>query len=314
MSTSQSLLDRGRARRARTQNQPPLETPHSSSPAPFNPSSGRPLTPMNPFLTPNIPATRPDQLLKDERDVFEFIHLLELKDLLKNSVKTQVTQWKPTAALPKIFRKYIWVLLLLPAPQYYASTVEMTIIDVMRLSGTSRLPAADVVDNETLFKKAVTDSMPEKNKLDIATLTASLVSHSLHCLHCTLGHSNTDFWPKIDQELAALRKPGSMEFISALEVNYEDNVERYGDPAMSKHKTGSGVDKSSPKWLRTLNTLVPKIQQFTKRQGTKCKRLCVDSEVDEPADKPGNEDDQAAQQHDQNGEQKSGPMEDNAED
>jgi hypothetical protein len=90
--------------------------------------------------------------------------------------------------------------------------------------------------------------MQENNKLDIATLTASLVSHSLHVnatlglyfrvafvvsllhdhaiystnsmpdqlfqrLHCTLGHSNADFWPKIDQELAALRKPGSTEFI-----------------------------------------------------------------------------------------------------
>jgi hypothetical protein len=103
---------------------------------------------MSPFLPPNLPATRPGQLLKfserilkrvklstegvaearaycevaclvplflklvidsfpphiqitnrDERNVFEFIHLLELKDLLKNSIETQVTQWKPTAAL-----------------------------------------------------------------------------------------------------------------------------------------------------------------------------------------------------------------------
>jgi hypothetical protein len=39
----------------------------------------------------------------------------------------------------------------------------------------------------------------------------------------------------------------------------------------------------------------------------------MDSEVDEPADELGNEDDQAAQQHDQDGEQQSGPTEDNAE-
>ncbi|KAJ7334043.1 hypothetical protein DFH08DRAFT_939697 [Mycena albidolilacea] len=369
MSASQSLLARGRARRAHTQNLPASETPRSSSPLPFNSSPGGPLTPMSPFLPPNLPATRPGQLLKfgehilkrvklstegvaearayceitnrDERDVFEFIHLLELKDLLKNSVETQVTQWKPTAALLKIFRKYIWALLLLPATQYYAGTVEMTIIDAMRSSGTSGLPAADVVDNETLvreiarelsiarsqFKKAVTDSMQENNELDIATLTASLVSHSSHVnatlglyfrvafvrLHCTLGHSNAEFWPKVDQELSALRKAGSTEFISALEVNYEDDVEHYGDPITSKHKTGSGVDESSPKWLQTLNSLAPKIQQFTKRQGTKRKRSRVDSEVDEPADEPGNEDDQAVQQPDQDGEQLSGPMEDNVE-
>jgi hypothetical protein len=145
------------------------------------------------------------------------IHLLELKDLLKNSIETQVTQWKPTAALlvrdhklllifralipplQKIFRKYIWALLLLPATQYYGGTVEITIIvshilsctrifftltaiqDAMRSSSAKGLPTADAVDNEALVREIARElsiaRSQFKKTVDI-TLNISQIEHT----------------------------------------------------------------------------------------------------------------------------------------
>jgi hypothetical protein len=56
-----------------------------------------------------------------------------------------------------------------------------------------------------------------------------------------------------------------------LQIAYEDDIQAHGDPANSKHKTGTGVESNSPRWLRNLNTLVPQIQRFSRRQGTKRK-------------------------------------------
>jgi hypothetical protein len=57
-----------------------------------------------------------------------------------------------------------------------------------------------------------------------------------------------------------------------LQIIYEDDGQTHGDPTKSKHKTGDGVGQGSPSWLRNLSSLVPHIQRFSRRQGTKRKR------------------------------------------
>lgn len=83
-------------------------------------------------------------------------------------------------------------------------------------------------------------------------------------------------------------------YSSAFQVVYEDDIQAHGDPAKSKHKTGTAVESSSPRWLQALSTLVPKIQRFSRRHGTKRKRLSTldtdhEDEQEEPAVDGNNE-------------------------
>ncbi|KAJ7200249.1 hypothetical protein B0H12DRAFT_1081228 [Mycena haematopus] len=67
----------------------------------------------------------------------------------------------------------------------------------------------------------------------------------------------------------------------------EDDVEAHGDPTKSKHKTGTAVDSSSPRWFQTLSALVPKIQRFSRRHGTKRKRpSTLDTDHEDEQEEP----------------------------
>ncbi|KAF7332982.1 hypothetical protein MVEN_02404400 [Mycena venus] len=217
----------------------------------------------------------------------QFLHTLQVEALLNKSLQARISTWKSSPSLLKVMRKFIWALLLLPNVQWYAGTNENTIIQVMRKSNIPGLPPVDGVNvQRSTFKKKVADSMVDGNKLNVATLTASLLGHSEHVnatlglyfqialvrLHCTWGHSNADFWPKIDEELAELRQAGSGELVTALQIVYEDNIQTYGDPAKSPFKTGAGVGEGSPTWLQHLHSLAPLIQRFSWCQGTKHRR------------------------------------------
>ncbi|KAJ7821810.1 hypothetical protein B0H14DRAFT_3733036 [Mycena olivaceomarginata] len=239
----------------------------------------------------------------EERNVMQFLHTLQVESLLNQSIQTRVSEWKATPTLLKTIRKYIWAMLLLPSVQYYAGTNENTIIEAMRTSNVPDLPRIDSIKCEGLvkdvareysvqrstFKKRVSDSLPTEKepdkKVDIATLTADLVGHSEHVnatlglwhrvafvrLHCTRGHTNTEFWTKVDDELASLRKDGSQQLVIGLQIAYEDDIAKYNEPATSKHKTGARVGTGSLQWLKTLNQLATRVQRFSRRQGTKRK-------------------------------------------
>ncbi|KAJ7196972.1 hypothetical protein GGX14DRAFT_402886 [Mycena pura] len=250
----------------------------------------------------------------EERNVMQFLHTLQVESLLNQSIQTRISEWKATPTLLKTIRKYIWAMLLLPSVQYYAGTNENTIIEAMRTSNVPNLPRIDSIEcaglvkdvareysvQRSIFKKRVSDSLPTEKepdkKVDIATLTAGLVGHSEHVnatlglwhhvafvrLHCTRGHTNTEFWTKVDDELASLRKDGPQQLVIGLQIAYEDDIAKYNEPATSKHKTGAGVGTGSPQWLKTLNQLATRVQRFSRRQGTKRKRpASFDSDVDE---------------------------------
>ncbi|KAJ7333485.1 hypothetical protein DFH08DRAFT_966305 [Mycena albidolilacea] len=201
--------------------------------------------------------------------------------------------------IAKNIRKFVWALLLLPNVHWYAGINENTIIEAMRNSNTPDLPPSDSTECEGLIKdvareysvqhstlkKKIADTLIGK-KVDIATLTASLVVHSEHVnatmglylcvalirLHCSQGHSTAAFWPKIDEQLAELCNEGSEELVFALQIVYEDDIKTHGDPAKSEFKTGAAVSSANPKWLHNIHSLAPLIQRFSRRQGTKRRR------------------------------------------
>jgi hypothetical protein len=118
-------------------------------------------------------------------------------------------------------------------------------------------------------------------------------------LLCTRGYTNTEFWPKVDEELANLCAGGSGDLVtcvialsltlcfiksahlllSVLQIIYKDDGQTHGDPTKSKHKTGDGVGQGSPSWLHNLSSLVPHIQRFSRQQGMERKRCDKDRRV-----------------------------------
>ncbi|KAJ7203486.1 hypothetical protein B0H12DRAFT_1283657 [Mycena haematopus] len=251
---------------------------------------------------------------QDERNMMQFLHTLHVESMLSQSLQAPVSAWKSSSALLKTIRKFIWAMLLLPNTQYYAGTNENTIIEALRKSDVPNLPPIDSPGCEALvkdvsreysvqrstFKKKINDTLPNK-KIDVATLTVSLVGHSEH-VNATLGlyhqvafvrllstrrYTNAEFWPKVDAELATLHAGEPEDCVLAFQIVYEDDVQAHGDPAKSKHKTGTAVESSSPRWLQTLNGLVPKIQRFSRRQGTKRKRpSTLDNDHEDEQEEP----------------------------
>ncbi|KAJ7228192.1 hypothetical protein GGX14DRAFT_384702 [Mycena pura] len=319
MSSSKSLLQRSRDQRARRSQQAVLETPRPSSPSLDPTSSPNPFTAPSTLTLPLATRTNQlrnfgERALKkikldteseaefrtyietsnpEERNAMQFLNTLQVKAFLSKSLQDRVTTWKSSPSLLKNIRKFVWALLLFPNVHWYAGTNENTIIEAMRNSNIPDLPPSDSTECEGLakdvareysvqrstLKKKIADTLIGK-KVDIATLTASLVVHSEH-VNATMGlyfrvaligHSTAEFWQKIDEQLAELRNEGSEELVSALQIVYEDDIEAHGDPAKSEFKTGAAVSSANPKWLRNLHALAPLIQRFSRRQGTKRRR------------------------------------------
>ncbi|KAJ7875509.1 hypothetical protein B0H14DRAFT_2568666 [Mycena olivaceomarginata] len=237
----------------------------------------------------------------------QFLHTLRVEALLDKSLQVRISTWKSSPSLLKNIRKFIWAILFLPNVQWYAGTVENTIIQVMRNSNISDLPPLESTECDILvkdvareysvqrstLKKQITETIGKK--IDIATLTADLLAHCEHVHatmglyfrialirhHCTQGHTNTAFWPNVDKALAEMRQEGPDAVVSVLQIVYEDDIKTHGDPAKSQHKTGNGVGTGSPKWLQQLHALAPLVQRFSRRQGTKRRRPASFDEEEE---------------------------------
>ncbi|KAJ7866210.1 hypothetical protein B0H14DRAFT_2573485 [Mycena olivaceomarginata] len=299
-----------------------------SPPAPSSPIPARnPAINPNPFAAPSTftlpdnPATRTislrnfgEQALKrikldtdseaefrtyiempnqEERNAMQFLHTLRVEALLDKSLQVRISTWKSSPSLLKNIRKFIWAILFLPNVQWYAGTVENTIISMqqaMRNSNISDLPPLESTECDILvkdvareysvqrstLKKQITETIGKK--IDIATLTADLLAHSSSLYP---GPYNTVFWPNVDKALAEMRQEGPDAVVSVLQIVYEDDIKTHGDPAKSQHKTGNGVGTGSPKWLQQLHALAPLVQRFSRRQGTKRRRPASFDEEEE---------------------------------
>ncbi|KAJ7687883.1 hypothetical protein B0H14DRAFT_2653585 [Mycena olivaceomarginata] len=251
---------------------------------------------------------------KEERDTLQFIHTLELKDMLVKSSEERSENWTPSSKLAKQIRKFIHALLLLPNIQYYSGTVESTVITAMRSSNIKDLPAADSFDCDQLtsfvarelslaryaMKRTIQTSIDKTKGAEIRHITAmaaELLKHApnvnatyglyfrlaLIRSHIAQNHSNAEFWTKVDEQLQELHLESPEDFVGALETLYEEDLELYQIEGDVKFKVGSNVGEGSPKWLQNLSVLAPKIQFVSKKQGTKRKRQQLEpEEEDEP--------------------------------
>ncbi|KAJ7729681.1 hypothetical protein DFH07DRAFT_936061 [Mycena maculata] len=253
----------------------------------------------------------------EERNTLQFMHTLALKDMLNKSVEERGQTWEPSAKLAKTIRKFIWALLLLPNIQYYSGTVESAVISAMRACNVKELPKADSLECDELtshvgkefsnaryaMKKAILASRNAKKiaTRNIADLAADILRHcsdvkatrglymrlALLRQHTTQGHTPSEFWTKVDDELEELHNSGPVLFVESLDIAYSDDIQTYGDPATSNNRIGSDITESSPKYLQQLSSLAPKIQR-SKKQGTKRRRQ-ADPEEEEEGEGGGEE-------------------------
>ncbi|KAF7351015.1 hypothetical protein MSAN_01663800 [Mycena sanguinolenta] len=233
----------------------------------------------------------------DERHALQFIHTLQVEDLLNKEAEERNSAWKPSKALAKTLREYIWTLLLLPNIQYYAGTVENAVISAARSNKVKGLPAANSNESPELvkwlgrefsifrsdMKSAVKASIEDGSEFcNIANLAEELLQHAPGVNH-TLGlyhrlafirrhlrmfnHSIHDFWPKIDEELEELHDAGPEDFVESMKLNFEEDITIYEDPVKSTHRPCSDTfNDSCLKDLKTLSALAPKIQRVAARK------------------------------------------------
>ncbi|KAJ7848618.1 hypothetical protein B0H14DRAFT_2767459, partial [Mycena olivaceomarginata] len=182
----------------------------------------------------------------------------------------------------------------------------------MRDSNVKELPAPGSFDCDTLtkfvarefsiarysMKKTITSSVEKDADTGyIGALAAELLTHTTAvnatlglyfrlafiCAHIKTNHAANEFWTKVDDQLEELHSETPQEFVVALELIYNDDIELYVTPVGSTFKTGDPVSDSSPQWLRYLSTAATQVQ-WVKKQGTKRKRRAQadDEEGEEP--------------------------------
>ncbi|KAJ7230963.1 hypothetical protein B0H12DRAFT_1240083 [Mycena haematopus] len=250
----------------------------------------------------------------EERNTLQFLHTLQVEDLLNKEVEERNSSWKPSKALAKTLREYIWTLLLLPNIQYYAGTVESAVISAARSNKVKGFPTANSNESPELvkwlgrefsifrsdLKGVVKGSMEEGSELrNIANLTEELLQRAPGLNH-TLGlyyrlafirrhlrlfsHSIHDFWPKVDEELEDLHDAGPEDFLESMKLNFEEDTEAYEDPAESAHRPCTHPFRDDClKDLKSLSPLAPKIQRVAprKRANKTKKRKYPEAEAEE---------------------------------
>ncbi|KAJ7690612.1 hypothetical protein B0H14DRAFT_3532196 [Mycena olivaceomarginata] len=307
--SSLSLLQLARQRKA---NRPapvtPANTEHGSSPAPNtdDPQLDSDAT-QNPFLTgPSSSLISQGQRLKsfgeralkriklteesqaefrqyiettnlEERYALQFIHTLQVEDLLNKGAEEQNASWKASKALAKTLREYIWTLLLLPNIRYYAGTVENTVISAARSNKVKGLPAANSNESPELVKHA-----PGVNATLGLYHRLAFIRRHLRCFN----HSIHDFWPKVDEGLEELHDAGPEDFLEAMKLNFEEDIATYRDPANSTHRPCSDTfNDSCLKDLKTLSPLAAKIQRLvTRKRSNKSKKRKHEEREGDPED------------------------------
>ncbi|KAJ7900481.1 hypothetical protein B0H13DRAFT_2336586 [Mycena leptocephala] len=239
---------------------------------------------------------------KDECNAIVFLHMLHVKDLYRQALDQHVQ-----------IKKFVRTLLLLPNLRFYSGMVESAVMIALRRCAVKDLPTSDDFDDDVL-KAAVarqfsTDKSEIKKMLKDSTEVSDVASRNIaevmgqilakYCPEIQLTlivtenvlyiqrtraskpHSNSKFWPDLDQELEGLHEEGPEVFVSAMQINYEDDVAKYGDPANTKHKVAKDtVPSGSKKFLIILHELAPKVQ----RVNSNGKHTVADD--NEPEDEP----------------------------
>ncbi|KAJ7314550.1 hypothetical protein DFH08DRAFT_821212 [Mycena albidolilacea] len=206
----------------------------------------------------------------EERNALQFVHTLELKDMLAKSTEVRVENWAPSNKLAKVIQKFIWALLLLPNIQYYSGTAENAVIKAMQDSNVKELPAPGSFDCDTLTKFVAREFSIARYSMKKTMRTLDILEHWLThatavnatlglyfrlafiCVYIKTNHAANEFWTKVDNQLEELHSETLQEF--ALELIYDDDIELYVTPVGSTFKTGDPVNDSSPQWLRNLLT------------------------------------------------------------
>ncbi|KAJ7351945.1 hypothetical protein DFH08DRAFT_805244 [Mycena albidolilacea] len=226
--------------------------------------------------TPSSPTTN-----IEERNALQFVHTLELKDMLAKSTEVRVENWAPSNKLA-----------------YYSSTAENAVIKAMWDSNIKELPAPGNFDCDTLTKFVAREFSIARYSMKKTMRPLDILEHWLThatAVNATLGlyfrlafitnHAANEFWTKVDDQLEELHSETLQEFVAcmALELIYDDYIELYVTPVGSTFKTGDPVNDSSPQWLQSLLTAATQAQRV-KKQGTKRKRWVQadDEEGEEP--------------------------------
>ncbi|KAJ6592425.1 hypothetical protein B0H19DRAFT_1055150 [Mycena capillaripes] len=219
----------------------------------------------------------------EERYALQFIHTLQVEDLLNKEVEECNSLWKPSKALAKTLREYIWTLLLLPNIRYYAGTVENAVISAARSNKVKGLPAASMEDGSELRNIA---DLAENLLQHAPGLNATLgLYYRIVFIRCHLrlfNHSIHDFWSKVDEELEEMHDAGPEDFLESMKVNFEEDIAVYKDPVKSTHRPSSDTfDDGCMKDLKTLSPLAPKIQRVVARKrATKGKKRKLRDELE----------------------------------
>ncbi|KAJ6622347.1 hypothetical protein B0H10DRAFT_2214480 [Mycena sp. CBHHK59/15] len=309
--TGPSLLELSHRHRA---TQPLPSTPTGSAPSspPANDNLSSDAT-SNPFLMSSaISGIRTTVACRDRLRTFADRAIKHLKEIATGLTEEQIVKWKPSKELAKVMRDFIWTILLLPNIQYYAGTVKAAILSAMRSSKVKELPAADsdeaaevvkVVGRElslirSAMKKEIADSLePGAETRNLAELTNSLLLHA-PWVNPTLGlyyriayiqrhvhskHSIHDFWPNgVDKELEEARNAGPQDFLEGLKISYEEDIEEFGDPAITTHLPKSDTfSETCQTQFKSLSAVAAKIQPLSSKSKKSKKRKRVVPEPDE---------------------------------
>ncbi|KAJ7197513.1 hypothetical protein B0H12DRAFT_1238086 [Mycena haematopus] len=316
-----SLLELARRARIARQSEPatPANTDPRSSPTPSDRSQlGSDATP-NPFLggsssssiiphtdrlksfgeraLKRIKLTEESQADIEERYALQFIHTLQVEDLLNKGIEEQDASWKPSKQLAKTLRDYIWTLLLLPNIRYYSGTVENAIISAARANKVKGLPLKNTNETPEVvkwlarefsiirseIKSTIKSSMKAGSELENVADLASALLERTPGLNPTLGlfhrlayirrhlrchkHSALEFWPKVDSGLNELHDAGPEDFLEGMKFSFEEDIEKHGDPVQSTHRPCSETfNDSCLKDLKTLSTFATQIQYIPSRK------------------------------------------------
>ncbi|KAJ7851796.1 hypothetical protein B0H14DRAFT_3660006 [Mycena olivaceomarginata] len=192
----------------------------------------------------------------EECYALQFINTLQVEDLLNKGEEEQNVSWK------KILREYIWTLLLLPKIHYYAGT------SAARSNKVKGLPAVNSNKSPELVKWLGHEFSIIRS--EIKGTHAPRVNATLGLYHWLafirrhlrcFNHSIHNFWPNVDKGLEELHESGPEDFLEAMKLNFEEDIETYRDPANSTHRPCSDTfNDSCLKDLKTLLPLAPKIQ------------------------------------------------------
>ncbi|KAK6997353.1 hypothetical protein R3P38DRAFT_2798484 [Favolaschia claudopus] len=231
---------------------------------------------------------------RDECDALQHLQLLKVKSLLNELTGDCITQYRVSADLQKIFRKYIWGLLTLPNIKVYSGDLEIVLI----FSEAAVSQACTVIVwclNQSQVKESLDNDSDYRN---IALLGQHIVDHAsdqtlmlgfLMCLavirvSVAQNWKESEFRSNTNDQSQRYVKEGPEAFVYTLKEVYRDDCDQYGDPPAAKVKIEGDA---TAKYLKNLAARAPGIQRTQKRGGSKRKhgsKRNTDDDADTPAD------------------------------